>query len=101
MSSGLSESPGESSLPPWEPRARMKSRTVTTRERGKDRDPVINVYGAVGQGDPVSHGAVVSHVHVGHDPVAAADTGDASTALGAAIEGEELANHVTVADLEP
>jgi hypothetical protein len=46
----------------------------------------------------VADDAVVRDVHVGHDPVVVADAGDAAAVRGAAVEGDELADRVAVAD---
>ena len=48
----------------------------------------------------VSHVAVVSDVHVGHEHIAVADFGDPAAAAGAAVNGHELAENVLLADDE-
>ena len=45
--------------------------------------------------------AVVRDVHVGHEHVAIADFGDAAAAARAAMDGDELAEDVALADHEP
>ena len=42
--------------------------------------------------------AVVRDVHVGQQPVVVADAGDAAAVAGAAVDGDEFADQVAVAD---
>ena len=44
--------------------------------------------------------AIVRDVRVGQDPVVVADAGDAAAVAGAAVDGDELADAVAVADDE-
>ena len=46
----------------------------------------------------VADADVVGDVGVGHQQVVAADAGDQAAALGAAVDGDELADAVAVAD---
>ena len=46
----------------------------------------------------VADDAVVRDVHVGQHPVVVADAGDAAAVAGAAVDGDELADRVAVAD---
>ena len=48
----------------------------------------------------VADGAIVRDVHVGHDPVVVADARRAAALAGAAVDGDELADHVAIADDE-
>ena len=54
----------------------------------------------VGHDGVVADLAVVRHMHIGHDPVVAADAGDAGILRGAQVEGAEFAYGVVVADLK-
>src|SRR5690606_6582829 len=54
--------------------------------------------GVVGEHAVVADDAVVGDVAVGQQPVVVADAGDAAAAAGAAVDGDELAEHVAVAD---
>ncbi|MNI54335.1 hypothetical protein D3C73_1092260 [compost metagenome] len=54
--------------------------------------------GVVGEHAEVADVAIVGHVRVGQHPVVIADGGDATAAAGATVEGDELAEHVAVAD---
>ena len=54
----------------------------------------------VGEGGVVTDDAVVREVDVGHDPVAVAEDGLADVLHRAAVEGNELADGVVVADFE-
>lgn len=54
--------------------------------------------GVVGKHAVVAHMAVVRHVRVGQHPVVVADHGDAATAAGTAIDGDEFADHIAVPD---
>ena len=54
----------------------------------------------VGHDDVVTNRAVVSDVGVSHDEVVAAYAGEASAFDGAAVDGDELANDIVVADFE-
>ena len=53
---------------------------------------------AVGQDDVIADADVVGDVGVGHQQVVAADGGEQSSALGAAMDGDEFADAVAVAD---
>ena len=57
--------------------------------------------GAVRQHDIAAHQAVVGDVPVGHQVVAIADARDMAPGDRAAMDGDELAEHVLVADHEP
>ena len=48
----------------------------------------------------VADDAIVRHVHVGQQPVAVADAGDAAAGAGAAADGREFAHDVVVADVQ-
>ena len=54
----------------------------------------------VGEGGVVADDAVVRKVDVGHDPVAVAEDSFADVLHGAAVEGDEFADGVVVADFE-
>ena len=53
---------------------------------------------AVGQDDVIADADVVGDVGVGHEQVVAADGGEQAAALGAAMDGDEFADAVAVAD---
>ncbi len=55
---------------------------------------------SIGEDDVVADYAVMGNVGVGHDQSMAADARQASALGGAAIDGNELADNVVVADLE-
>ncbi len=70
---------------------------------GADVHPIVDghVAGerhAVAQNDVIADAAIVRHVGVGHQQVVAADAGDQAAARGAAVDGDELADAVAVAD---
>ena len=54
----------------------------------------------VGEGGVVANDAVMREVDIGHDPVAVAEDGFADVLHGAAVEGDEFADGVVVADFE-
>ena len=75
------------------------------RAKRAHRGPLFDDYVAsqrcgVGQNDVVADRAVVGNVGVGHDQRMIADAGQASALSGAAIDGDELAYGVVVADFE-
>ena len=68
-------------------------------------DPVVDGHVAgqrrgVGENRVVADHAIMGDVHVGHQPVVVADAGHPAAFLGAAIEGDEFADHVAVANLQ-
>ena len=75
---------------------------VDAAERADGR-PILNfdVPGegdGVGEDDVATNDAIMRDVHVGHEPVAIADLGECAAAFGAAVDGDEFADGVAVAD---
>ena len=72
---------------------------------GSDGGPVFDgdvaaEGGGVGHDDVAADLAIVRDVGVGHDQVVVADSGAGSAFDGAAVDGDELADHVVAADFE-
>ena len=72
-------------------------------DEGADLGPIADgdVAGerdAVGQDDVIADADVVRDVRVGHEQVVAADGGEQAAALRAAVDGDEFADAVAVAD---
>ena len=79
---------------------KMVHRTKRAHRRPLFDDDMASQSCGVGQDDVVADYAVVGNVGVGHDQRMIADAGQASALSGAAIDGDELAYGVVVADFE-
>src|SRR2546427_772345 len=76
-----------------------KSRISRTGGPIPDRDMARELEG-IGEDGVAADLAVMREMHVRHDPVVAADAGHSRVELGAAVDGDVLADDVAVADLD-
>ena len=77
----------------------VQSHSAGDRGEGVDMD-MAGEHGVVGHEDPVAQHAVVADVNVGHQVAVGADPREPCFLLGAAMDGDGLAEDVVVSDLE-